>query len=223
MIEVALVKLVGAGLTLLSDGYGETAPPGAMEEGYELVAYLLRHPGADQDLVPFTQSIVADIWRRWSEAKLPHDVAQQHVAALPALLDRFRPESGFVTSMIVATLATGRQGVTSNEPALRVTEAIIANARAAGAMGQAGLSEPIIYFFLERLLDRLFADLALVARLRPLVQAFLAECALQARSSQDEKPPEPGAGLDRAAAVTMAPPHLDAASGGQRSSAQRSC
>jgi len=180
VIDVALVRLVGSGLTLLAEGYGEQLKPGAVERGYELIEFLAGARTGDLDLSGFIASVVGEVWAGWAATGQAIETALPHIESLPALMERYRPRDGVLTGLIVSALTTARQGRAAGDQAAQVAETIITAAKADGALAAQGLDDAILHLFLEKLLARLFADLGVIAQMRPLLQRHLAGAAVVA-------------------------------------------
>ena len=80
-MEVALARLVGAGLTLVFEGYEHQVPQKAVESGFELIRFVARH--RPEIALALTQGVITDIWNEWRASKLPDALALTHVEALP--------------------------------------------------------------------------------------------------------------------------------------------
>jgi tetratricopeptide (TPR) repeat protein len=170
-MEVALVTFVGAGLTTLSAGFGITVPFGAVASGYELVRFLA---GQDNPRTKqLVMEIVAGIWQDWRASGLPSDIAARHVEALPHILDHLRlPDEILVGSIAAAALDLKTGGNTAFHHGRRVAAELVAGARDRGVLAEHDLSEPISFFFLERLFGRLLHERQFMDSLLPSLDAY---------------------------------------------------
>lgn len=172
-MEVALARLVGAGLTLVFEGFEESVPSGAVENGLRLIQHIAQH--RPDIVVSLTEGIVRDIWSEWREAKLPNEVAIAHIEALPSIMDRCRSSDGMMLGA-VAAIQVARRISTAARPvshSARVATAIVGRALESGMLTQQGLNHSIAFFFLDRLLARLMPDQQLFLELRPLFVDYL--------------------------------------------------
>jgi len=163
-MEVALVTFLGAGLTSIGAGFGIVVPEKAMLGGFELVRYLY---GADNPrTTALVTEAVGEIWQDWQTSGLPRDVAEHHLAALPEIMDRHRPAADLQIGAIAAAKAALKsQSSSTDAQARRLAAEIVGLARDSGSLTELQLSEPIAFFFLERLYTRLLAELETLERL----------------------------------------------------------
>jgi hypothetical protein len=172
-MEVALARLVGAGLTLVFEGFEEPAPAGAVEGGLHLIRHIA---GVRPDLAAgVMEGVVRDIWREWRQGKLPQDVAIQHIEALPELMERCRSSDGMMLGAVAAIQVARRIGSAARpvNHCSRVASAIVGRAIETGYLTGRGLNESLAFFFLDRLLARLMPDQQLFIELRPLFRDYL--------------------------------------------------
>ncbi len=205
IMELALARLVGAGLTLVYEGFEEAVPKGAVTNGLQLIRHIaIERPDV---VVRLTQGVVKDIWSEWKHAKLPSDVAVQHLDALPQLMDECRSSDGMMLGAVAAIQVARRIGSAARpiSHSSRVATAIIGRSIETGYLNSQGLNESLAFFFLDRLLGRLMPDQQLFFDLRPLFRSYLADEAWRSdqplhqpmsRAASDPADPAPGPAPD---------------------------
>lgn len=172
-MEVALARLVGAGLTLVFEGFEEPAPAGAVENGFLLIQHIARERPDAIELL--THGVIKDIWREWRQARLPQDVAVAHVEAMPTLMEQCRANEGMMLGAVAAIQVAKRTGATARiaSHTSRVATSIIGQAIESGFLTARSLNESIAFFFLDRLLTRLMPDQQLFLDLRPQFRSYV--------------------------------------------------
>ncbi len=208
-MELALASLVGAGLTLVFEGFEESVPQGAVENGLRLVQFIAKH--RPDVVVSLTEGVVKDIWKEWRQAKLPAEVAIAHVEALPAIMDRCRSSDGMMLGAVAAIQVARRIGSAARpvSHSARVATAIIGRALETGQLSSRGLNESIAFFFLDRLLARLMPDQQLFLDLRPLFLEYLDSGAWRTPLPATETPEAAPVVTEDCAHAEAAPPPAD--------------
>jgi len=176
-MDVALARFVGAGLALVYEGFGERVPPGAVSGGYHFVNLLAREKPAA--LGSMMERVVSTIWHEWRFAKLPANIAEQHLDFLPELLDTCRPPDGALLGAIAAANPTDKANKPTDHSAAKIAGAIVADAKRKGLFAAHDLNESISFFFIDRLFSQLFTEPSIFNAFRPFYRQYLAEGAWQ--------------------------------------------
>jgi hypothetical protein len=147
-MEQNLLRLVGSGFTLLAAEHG-TPPPGSIERGEALVEQLVAWGG--HDVAAAVVEATRCFWRDWCRSGLPPPLAERHIVRLPEVLERYRPAGGMLADAIGAMTEAGSERDAA--AAMKGLAArIVASADQAGDLERLGLSPPISFFLIERLL-----------------------------------------------------------------------
>lgn len=173
MLDLALLRFVGAGIVTIAPGLDVRPSPGAAARGEDLVAHLL---AADPVLAKASiERAVRHIWLHWSKSGLAQDLAIHHVNSLPSVLDSDAPDTDIViAAMAVARMANrlGRQ--TFDIQARRLATDIVMRAEASGNLDLLGLNPRLSFFFLEVLLTQLLAHVSELHAFRAALDDFFA-------------------------------------------------
>jgi tetratricopeptide (TPR) repeat protein len=166
-VEVALVRLVGAGLATFAEVMGARVPAGALTRGDELLKrFVVADPAAVGALAEQT---VRDMWSGWPSSGLPRAVAESHVAALPELLAEFRVSADMLLGAMASVRGDGDPAAREKAnlvQAGRIAAGITKAARAARIFDPGALSEQVSFYFLERLYGRLLGSIDSIMALR---------------------------------------------------------
>ena len=174
MLDVALVNFVGAGLASFAPVYGFKVPKGAITNGTLLVRSLYHHDRASTgDIVEAT---VKAIWQDWINSGMPNSVAETHLARLPQILEENQPDPDILVGAYAVTNAASKLTVTAVEAqSRRISTDIIENARNNDSETTEGLSENVIFFFLEALYRNLLPARRYVDNAKSVIGSFLEE------------------------------------------------
>lgn len=179
-MEREFVRLVGAGVQVLSEGLGAVAP-GSGLRGYALIDHLASDSGEAAALVV---GAVQGIWTDWRQTGFPRAVALQHVRGVVTLLGGHRPDPGLLLAAVSgaaaassAELGTGAGGgrwhpITTW--AERLAAQVLERAEASGALERTGLNPRLAFFLAERLFTHLLAEASTLRGLEAPTAAFFA-------------------------------------------------
>ena len=136
--------------------YGFKVPKGAIINGTLLVRSLYQHDRSSTgDIVEAT---VQAIWQDWIKSGMPNSVAEAHLARLPQILEENQPDPDVLVGAYAVMNAAAKLTVTAVEAqSRRISTDIIENARNNDSETTEGLSENVIFFFLEALYRNLSA------------------------------------------------------------------
>jgi tetratricopeptide (TPR) repeat protein len=178
---MALVKFVGAGLAVVASACGLPVPAGQYEAGVCLIERLSekRNEGAQA----FLTEIVRDFWRSCQKADVAHAEAERHFTALAGIMHDLSQPS------LAGAIANFVRQAEQNEPLgslpADISEAIVQQARASGALAAKGLNKSLVLFFLDRLFTCFFSNRSFFGQLNS---------ALSPQDSRDCDSVRPGAG-----------------------------
>ncbi len=169
-MDLALFKVLGAGLAALAPTFGAAVPDGGVEAGLRLVDHLLQCQ--DDATRADAEALMQDVWRDWSELGLEPAVAEPHLAALPQLLEHTRLDADFVSDAVLAGSLDDEDGSTARSAARRIAIDLLARFDAAGAMAEHQLDDPTVSALLEQLFARLLATGAISEALQAEIITF---------------------------------------------------
>lgn len=178
-MERELVRFIGTGLTVMAAGLGAPRPSGL--DGYALIDHLL--PSAGRDLERLVAGCVRDIWRSWRRAKLPGNVARDHVIGMTMLLDACAPDPQTVLAAMVAagSAPPERQSLarklgrepTGGGAARHLATLVVRSGVEVRAFDGTEINPQLTFFLLERLFQHLLAERQLVCDLKPLIEIWM--------------------------------------------------
>jgi hypothetical protein len=158
---MALVKFIGAGLSVVASACGLPVPAGQHEAGVRLIERVSekRNAGAEA----FVTEIVREFWRSCQKADVAQAEAERHFTALAGIMHDMGE------STLAGAIADFVRQAEQNEPLgslpARISATIVQQARASGALAAKGLNEPLALFFLDRLFTCFFSNRSFYARL----------------------------------------------------------
>lgn len=170
-MERALVRLIGSGLTSVMPGFGIAVPAGAIEGGYALVDALSRSNAPVA--VALLDRLVQSLWLQWQRSGLPRDVADAHMAALPAIMDRNRPPAAMVRDALVGNHGHSQRQEGGPPPPRQLAAETIALTRQSGDIARSGLDETIAFMLLDQLYMAIAAEGSVIDAVRPFCAAYL--------------------------------------------------
>ncbi len=195
-----LVALVGAGMQVIANGIVGRPPDGSLRNGFAFVDHLLMFGNSGLDGV--VVDTVTTLWRDWLKSGLPREVAEDHIAILPELLERYRVEPAAVRAAFAVTVASRQSG---NIGADRLTASIIAAASKDGCFDGTGFNRQLAFFFIERLLSLMLEQRSLVEDLHVAIQNYFAHFVVAPiADGTDEASDAPGDGAATAPKIEAA-------------------
>lgn len=157
-MEVELVRFIGAGLASSLAGLTSGGVRGHGAEGFSLIDDLAReHPPALANLI---EKCGLELVRGWRASGIPDPVAEQHFAALPAVLRDHGPEAKIWSSAVAKLAIAAHDGKVADALGRSMAANAVAAAASAGTLAAAGLLVEVSF----ELLHRLFSSLLLSAR-----------------------------------------------------------
>jgi hypothetical protein len=174
VLDLAFLKLIGAGLTSLGPAYNIPVPPGGIAHGDMFLDRLWRiAPQASRQLV---ESTTGEIWIGWKSAGLPAGVAERHMMRLPDVMESCRADPDRLVAALAVAHATSKLGQNHFEVQARsIASDILLTCRTSDSLRAAGLNEQLSFFFLETLFASLLKARSIVEEQREALTAFLSE------------------------------------------------
>ncbi len=183
-LELAMVRFVGAGLSLWATGMGLRVPQGHVSNNLPFIDKLSRE--APEDTPDVLANITARIWSDLGQTEISMTDVKHHIQALPELLESCRPDAKLFSAAIGQAEFVPCENHDFTHLSRHISSQFSEAFRESDVYERHELKPPLTFFLITWLFQSLLANNNRISNLRPALEKILQDLPVDSENVDDK-------------------------------------